>query len=214
QFATRLLGEALRDSKLQLQCGKFVGQLWTQKAWRDLFQNAGAEGAPPPPDTFSGVPLTPVVRALLGLYGNEALEWCLYAYFTRAGGVATGIGQAILASKFDGKAVVEAIGAVLTELEARPELYPGGIPGQVVTLLSKSFAARQTPDAHKHSTAKIGSLPFSRDQAATLIQTLLSTELSDDAPPNNDLENALAETAWLEADEALARALQQTPALD
>ena len=155
----------------------------------------------------------PIVKALLGLYGTEALEWCVYAYFTRTGRAATGIVQAIVESKFDGKALIEAVGAALTELEAEPELYPRGIPGKVVSLLSQSFAASSTSGHYKSATAKIGSLTFSRDQAATLIQALLSARLPDDMPPRDKLENALAETAWVEADEALARALQQTPTL-
>jgi hypothetical protein len=42
KFAARLL----RDSERQVECWKFVGQLCADKAWRPLFRNTGATGAP------------------------------------------------------------------------------------------------------------------------------------------------------------------------
>jgi hypothetical protein len=99
----------------------------------------------------------------------------------------------------------------LTELEPEPDFHRSGIPGKVASLLAQRLAAAPRPD--KSAVAKITSLTFSREQTATLIQVLLSSQLSADARPSGNLDHALAETAWIEADDALARALQQTPAL-
>ena len=82
---------------------------------------AGIESAPPSPRSFAGVPLTPIVHALLGLYGKDALAWCVYAYLTRTGSAATEIGDAIVAHALAFDAILEAIEAALTELEAEPD---------------------------------------------------------------------------------------------
>lgn len=217
EFAARLLRQAQGDTQRQVEGWKLVGALWADEAWREHLRAADVAGAPPSPLRFSGSPLTSIAQALLGLYGEDALAWCAYAYLVRTGPAATPIEQAILARALDVHAVIEAIGTALTELEADPTSYPSGIPGKVATLLLQCFAGTATPGQSKGAAAKIGSLTFNRDQAATLIQALLSarlpTQLPADAPAGNNLENALAETAWVEADEALARALQQTPAL-
>jgi hypothetical protein len=217
KFAARLLGEALRDTELQVECWNLVGQLWVHEAWQRHFRDAGVEGTPPSPRSFSKVTLAPIVQALLGLYGRDVLGWCVYACLISSGrpakGIEQAIEQAIVARAFGRKAVIEALGGALKELEAEPKGYPRGIPGKITSLLSQSFSTGSTSGHNRSATAKMGSLALSRDQAATLIQTLLSVKLPGGAPPRDNLENALAETAWVEADEALARALQQTPAL-
>ncbi len=213
-FAARLLTQAQGDTQRQVEGWKLVGALWADEAWRAPLRAAEVAGAPPSPHSFSGVPLTPIAQALLGLYGEDALEWCVYAYLVRTGPAATAIGEAIVTRALDVHAVIEAIGTALTELEADPTSYPSGIPGKVAGLLLQRFAGTSTPGQNKGAAAKIGALTFNREQAATLIQALLSARLPAAAPPASaNLENALAETAWVEADEALARALQQTPAL-
>jgi hypothetical protein len=54
---------------------------------------------------------------------------------------------------------------------------------------------------------------LTRVQVATLVQALLPAKPPDDMAAVGNLASALAETAWMDADEALARALQQTPRL-
>jgi hypothetical protein len=209
KFAARLL----RDSERQVECWKFVGQLYADKAWRGLFRNTGATGAPPSPRSFPGPQVTAIVQTLLGLDGKHALAWCIHAYLTRTGKTAEGIAQAIIAGAFGEKVFIEAIGAALKELEAKPKLYPRGITGKIASLLSRSFSTRSTPGRGTSVAALVGSVTLTRVHAATLIQALLSAKLPEDTPPADNLPSALAETAWIEADDALARALQQTPAL-
>jgi hypothetical protein len=211
EFAARLLSQAHGDSQRQIESWRLVGQLWAQEPWRAPFRAAGVESAPPSPKSFVNVPLAPIVEALLGLYGRDALAWCIYAYLTRSGPAALAISEAIVSYAFAVDAIVEAIEAALTELDAEPDSHPGGIPGKVASLLVRRIAAAPRPD--NSAVAKISSLTFSREQTAILVQALLAAQLSIGAAPSDDLDQALAETAWIEADDALARALQQTPAL-
>ena len=99
------------------------------------------ESAPPSPRSFAGMPLTPVVHAVLGLYCKDALAWCVYAYLTRTGSAATAIAEAIVAHALPVDAVLEAIEAALTELEAEPDVLPSGIPGKITSLLTQRLAA-------------------------------------------------------------------------
>jgi hypothetical protein len=121
------------------------GQLCADKAWRRLFRNTGATGAPPSPRSFPGPQVTAIVQTLLGLDGKHALAWCIHAYLTRTGKTAEGIAQAIIAGAFGEKVFIEAIGAALKKLEAEPKLYPRGITGKIASLLSRSFSTRSTP---------------------------------------------------------------------
>src|SRR5262245_32430196 len=216
EFAAGLLSQARgdsqrQDSQRQIESWRLVGQLWAQEPWRAPFRAAGVASAPPSPRSFVNVPLAPIVEALLGLYGKDALAWCIYAYLIRSGPAAAAISEAIVSYAFAVDAVVEAIEAALTELAPEPDFHRSGIPGKVASLLVRRLAAAPRPD--NSAVARISSLTFSREQAATLIQALLAAQLHADAPSSDSLDHALAETAWIEADDALARALQQTPAL-
>jgi hypothetical protein len=214
RFATRLLGEAPQDDpEVQVECWRLASQLWAYDAWRHPLRHAAAESSPPSPLNFSNAMLAPLVEALLGLYGKEALTWCVYAYLISSRQAAKRTEQAIVAGAFAGKAVIEAIGDSLKEIQAEPEPLPRGLPAKIARLLSQSLT--KVSGRSKSAAPKAGSLTLSGDQAAALIHALLSTKPADDAPKGSDnLENALAETAWVEADEALARALQHTPALN
>src|SRR5215831_5359931 len=96
-FAERLLGETSGETSRQIESWKLVGQLWAHEPWQPHLRAAGAESTPPSPRSFAGVPLTPLVHALLGLCGRDALAWCVYAYLTRTGSAATAIAEAIVA---------------------------------------------------------------------------------------------------------------------
>ena len=213
EFAARLLTQARGDSQRQIEGWKLVGQLWADEPWRAQLRAAGVESAPPSPRSFVNVPLAPIVQALLGLYGKDALAWCAYAYLIRSGPAAAAISEAIVGYAAPLDAIVEAIEAALTELEAEPDFHPAGIAGRVASLLAQRLAIAAAPPPNASAVAKIGALTFSREQAATLIQALITAQLRSDASPGDNLDHALAETAWIEADDALARALQQTPAL-
>jgi len=211
EFAARLLSAAGGETARQIQSWKLVGYLFAQEPWQAPLRAAGIESAPPSPRSFAGMPLTPIVHALLGLYGQDALAWCVYAYLTRTGSAATDIADVIVAHTLPVGAILEAIEASLTELEAEPDTQPSGIPGKIARLLTQRLAA--APHADNSAVARISSLIFNREQTATLIAAMLAAQLPADASPGDDLHHALAETAWIEADDALARALQQTPAL-
>jgi hypothetical protein len=140
------------------------------------------------------------------------LVWCINAFFTRTGQIAEGIVQVIIAGAFGDKAVIEAIGAALKEVQAERRPYPREIPTKVASLLSRTLSSTSISGRTK-SEAKGGSLMLTRVQVATLVQALLPAKPPDDMAAVGNLASALAETAWMEADEALARALQQTPRL-
>src|SRR5262249_13691928 len=147
EFAARLLGETSGETSRQIESWKLVGQLWAHEPWQPHLRAAGAESTPPSPRSFAGVPLTPLVHALLGLCGRDALAWCVYAYLTRTGSAATAIAEAIVAHALPVDATLEAIEAALTELEAEPDVPPSGIPGKITTLLTQRLAAAAAPRA-------------------------------------------------------------------
>src|SRR5262245_5655428 len=118
EIAARLLSAASEDTARQVESWKLVGYLLTQDPWPAHLRAAGVASAPPSPRSFAGVSLTPIVQALLGLYDKDALAWCVYAYLTRTGSAATDISEAIVAHPLAVGAILEAIGAALTELEA------------------------------------------------------------------------------------------------
>jgi hypothetical protein len=212
-FAARLLSAATGQMARQVESWKLVGCLFAQEPWQDHLRAAGSASAPPSPRSFAGVPLTPIVQALLGLYGKDALAWCVYAYLTRTGSAATDIRDVIATHPLAVDAVLEAIEAALTELEAEPDARPSGIPDKIAKLLALRFATTAAPNADNSAVARISTLNFSREQTAALIAAMLAAQLPADGSPGDNLHHALAETAWIEADDALARALQQTPAL-
>ncbi|MFL6574276.1 MAG: hypothetical protein ACJ8G4_21160, partial [Burkholderiales bacterium] len=213
EFAARLLSEASGETTRQVESWRLVGHLFAQEPWQAHLRGAGVASAPPSPRSFAGVPLTPIVHALLGLYGKDALAWSVYAYFTRTGSAATEIGDMIVAHTLAVGAILEAIEAALTEIEAEPEVHPSGIPGKIARLLTQRLATTAAPHADNSAVARISSIVFSREQTATLIAAMLAAQLPADSSPGDNLHHALAETAWIEADDALARALQQTPTL-
>jgi hypothetical protein len=114
QFAAGLLSAASGEMARQVESWKLVGSLFAQEPWQGPLRAAGIESAPPSPRSFACVPLTPIVHALLGLYGKDALAWCIYAYLTRTGSAATEIGDAIVAHALAFDAILEAIEAALT----------------------------------------------------------------------------------------------------
>jgi hypothetical protein len=213
KFAARLLGEALRHSERQVECWKLVAQLYAHDAWRRQFRIADADGTLPSPRSFSKIPLAPIVQAVLGLCGEHALDWCIGAYLTRTGPAAERIAQAIIAGAFKQKAIIGALGPALKDLEAERKVYDREIVRKIASLLSRSLSTRSSSGRDKSAAPKVGSITLTRAEAGTLIQALLSARSPDETPPDDNLGRDLAETAWMEADEALARALQQTPAL-
>src|SRR5262245_21252902 len=213
EFATRLLAAASGETARQAESWKLVGYLFAQEPWQAHLRAADTASAPPSPRSFAGVSLTPIVHALLGLYGKDALAWCVYAYLTRTGSAATDIADVIVAHALAVDAILEAIDAALTELEAEPDTQPSGIPGKIAKLLTQRLATTAAPHADNSAVARVSSLVFNRDQNAALIAAMLAAQLPAAGSTDDNLHQALAETAWIEADDALARALQQTPAL-
>src|SRR5437899_1285184 len=213
EFAARLLSAANGETARQVENWKLVGYLFAQEPWQAHLRAAGIAGAPPSPRSFGGVSLTPIVHALLGLYDKDALAWCVYAYLTRTGSAATDIADAIVAHALTLDAILQAIEAALTELAAEPDAQPSGIPGKIARLLTQRLATTAAPHTNNSAVARISSLLFNREQTAALIAAMLAAQLPADVSPGDNLHDAVAETAWIEADDALARALQQTPAL-
>jgi hypothetical protein len=219
EFATRLLSATGGETARQVESWKLVGYLFAQEPWQAHLRVAGNASAPPSPRSFAGASLTPIVQALLGLYGKDALAWCVYAYLTRTGQAATDIADVIVAHALPVDATLDAIDAALTELEAEPDPQPSGIPSKIAKLLTQRLAMTATPHANNSAVARVSSLLFNREQSTALIAALLAAQLPAgsslpaESSPGDDLNHALAETAWIEADDALARALQQTPAL-
>jgi hypothetical protein len=213
EFAARLLSAASGETARQVESWKLVGYLFAQEPWQAHLRTTGIDSAPPSPRSFAGVPLTPIVQALLGLYGKDALAWCVYAYLTRTGSAATDIGDAIVAHALAFDVMLEAIEAALTELEAEPDVQPSGIAGKIARLLTQRLTTTAALHAGNSAVARISSIAFSREHTTALIAAMLAAQLPADSSPGDNLHHALAETAWIEADDALARALQQTPAL-
>src|SRR5262245_51509148 len=155
EFAAGLLAAASGETARQVESWKLVGYLFAQEPWQAPLRAAGIESAPPSPRSFAGVSLAPIVHALLGLYGKDALAWCVYAYLTRTGSAATEIGDAIIAHALAFDAMLEAIEAALTELEAESDTQPSGIPTKIAKLLAQRLATTAAPHANKSAVARI-----------------------------------------------------------
>src|SRR5260370_30084797 len=105
------------------------------------------------------------------------------------------------------------MGPALRTIEVGGEQYPRGIPKSIASLFSRTFSTAASSSDSKTVGRAYGSLTLSRADVAMLIEILLSARAPDNLEPSDNLGSALAETAWTEADDGLARALQQTPAL-
>jgi hypothetical protein len=211
EFAARLLHRSLKISEHQVEYWKVVTRLWPQNAWQRHFRKAGVKGETPLPSRFSG-PLRPAMAAtLLGLYGKDALAWCLSAYLISAGPAAEEVAQTIIGGKFKQKALIEALRPTMTMIDAEGDSYPRGLSNKIIGLLSRrdDAPARQG----KTITRKHDSLVLSQINATMLVNIFLSERKTDRFVKDDNLASALAESAWIEADDGLARALQQTPAL-
>lgn len=211
KFAAQLLSCAVQVSDHQPEYWKLVAKFWTHDAWQRHLRNAAAKGEAPSPRGLSRPSLPPIVQALLGLYGRGALPWCLSTFLISTGKTAERIAQ-IITSEFKPKPIMEALGPALRKLDVDPEQRPHRLPERIAGLLSRMFSASSSRDS-KPPTKASKSLTLSRANVAALIETLLSAKSPDNLVQGDILISALAETAWVEADEGLARALQQTPAL-
>jgi hypothetical protein len=213
EFAARLLRHALKASEYQTEYWKIVTRLWPQNAWRLHLRKAGAKGDVPSPSRFSSLLRPVMARTLLGLYGKDVLAWCLSAFLISAGTAAEQVAQTIIGQKFKQRALIEAIRPALEMINAAGESYPRGLSSKIIGLLSRIDAAPATPRQPKTIMRVHDSLILTHINAKMLINIFLSEKKSDSFTKGDNLANALAETAWIEADDGLARALQQTPAL-
>lgn len=212
EFAARLLRGALKVSKYQTEYWKIVTRLWPENAWRTRLRKAGIKGEVPSPSRFS-TPSRPVIaQTLLGLYGKDALAWCLSAFLISARTGAEQVAQTIIGGKFKQKALIEGIRPALAMIDNAGESYPRELSSKIIRLLSR---IGDGPAASRRSKTVTGAhdLILSHVNATMLINIFLSEKKSDDVVKDDNLANALAETAWIEADDGLARALQQTPGL-
>ncbi len=219
EFAARLLRRAFKISEYQTEYWKVVTKLWPENVWQRHFRKAGTKGELPSPSRFSS-PLRPVMaRTLLGLYGKDALAWCLSAFLISAGTAAEQVAQTIIGGKLKQKALIETIRPALATINAAGEPYPRGLSSKIIDLLSRIDTAPAA--ARQPKTIKKGhvSLVLSHINATMFINVFMSEKSDNSVKDDNltnsgdNLANALAETAWIEADDGLARALQQTPAL-
>jgi hypothetical protein len=213
KFAVRLLSRAVQVSECQTEYWKVVARLWAYTVWRRHFRDAGVKGEPPSPLRFSSLSRPPIVQALLGLYGKGALPWCLCVFLISAGKTAEKIVEIIIGGKLKQKAIIDALQPAFRKIEATEASDPRALSSKITTLLSRigTSAARSQPPK---TIAKVNaSLILSRTHAASLIEILLSAKGPDSIVQGDRLTSALAETGWIDADDGLARAFQQTPAL-
>jgi hypothetical protein len=211
KFAARLLTGAMQTSDRQTEYWKLVARLWAHDFWRRHLRNAGIKGEPPPPHQFPKASLPPIIQAFVGLSGRSALPWCLSTFLASTGKNSEQIVQPIV-QEFTRKAIIEALGPVLRTLEIGRQ-YSDGLSGRIASLLSIIFSTAASSRGAKTATTARGSVTLKRIEASTVIEMLLSARATDNLVQSDNLRTALAETAWQEADDGLARALQQTPAL-
>ncbi len=187
-------------------------RLWPNNAWRTRLRKGGVKGEVPSPSRFSSPSRPIMAETLLGLYGKDALAWCLSAFLISAGTTAEQVAQTIIGGKFRQKALIEGIRPALAMIGTAGDSYPRGLSGKIIGLLSRIESGPATARRSKTAT-RTHDLILSHVNATMLINIFLSEQKSDDFVQGDNLANALAETAWIEADDGLARALQQTPGL-
>jgi hypothetical protein len=118
----------------------------------------------------------------------------------------------IIVSEFKQKTIIEALAPALRTLEVGGD-YSRGISETIANLLSRMFSTAASSSESKTAQRAYGALTLRRADVATIVEALLTARAPDNSVQSDSFGSALAETAWIEADDGLARALQQTPAL-
>jgi hypothetical protein len=230
RFAERLVTEAFSGGAHAAVCMRLVGHIGGDGAWATRLAANKTAGMPPSPNSLEPNELEPVGRGLVAISKEQALPWLAHAYIRLLPNSTSR--PAVEKLLFDNSPTPHALsGAVATAL-ARME--SGGKP------ITKAIAARSIDALEKFasqlglSKQQIGVSPLAQlanvstlADMGRLVGALIALQPASPAiirgngplespstqAPTQHAEATIAEAAWRQADDALARALQNIAAL-
>lgn len=223
RFAERLVKEAFSGAAHAAMCMSLIGHF--DSTWAAKFGASKLPGEPPSPNSLQPKELEPVGRALLAISKEQALPWLAHAYMRLLPNSTCrpAVEKLLLDNSPTPHALSEAIAIALGRIELGGRPITKAIAARSIDVLekyaSKLGASRLRPGVSplarlvKISTlADMGRLV----DALLVLQTASPAGTGDNGPveqPPPQPEDAVADAAWRQADDALARALQNTAAL-
>jgi hypothetical protein len=229
-FAERLAKEAFSSAAHAATCMGLVGRFSSDAAWAGKFEASKAAGQPPSPDDLEPKVLEPVGLGLLAISKEQALPWFAHAYLRLLPNSPSrpAIEKLLFDNSQTSHALFEAVATALIRIESGDKPITKAIAARSIDALSKY--------AFQHSTSKSRTevSPFARlakvstlADMGRLVDALLALQTASPSPagdngtierspvtqPPTQPEDAIADAAWRQADDALARALQNIAAL-
>src|SRR5258706_15335336 len=229
RFGNRLLSEALSGEAHAGTCLVLVGHLVNQTFWLAKLRSSDAAGCPPSPDQIPAAGVEAASRALCAIYPGEAVPWIALAYLTRKGSpkLRSSLQSILVEAASTPGALLEGLSRAAEALEAAGEKIPRSAIERSVAAIEASVAGDSTSRGQPtlNGIARLSGLA-SRTELVRLVTALsVLPSLGQGATVHGDAigapgdaaaprtEDVIGEAAWSQADEALARALQNAAAL-
>jgi hypothetical protein len=226
-FAKRLLEEAFSGQVHAVTCMSLVGQFSQDSFWADRFRSCNVTGYPPSPQQLRPKDVEPVGRALITVFPDAAIAWIALGYLTMKGAMAprAAVQKLLIEVAPAPDALFDALARALEAIEAEGQKVAKSVASRAIEAIV-AFTALRYPNAHQqspeNSIARLAGIA-TRSETIRLVAAFLSVsapiatvrtdkpELGNEASERAD--DVIAEAAWSQADDALARALQNAAAL-
>lgn len=229
-FAERLVTEAFSGGAHAAACMRLVGHIGADAAWAAKLAPNKMAGQPPSPNSLEPKELEPVGRGLLAISKEQALPWLAHAYIRL---LPNSISRpAVEKLLFDNSpsphALSDAVATALARMESGGKPITKAIAARSIDAL-ENFASRLDPSNQRTRVSPLARLAnvSSLADMARLVGALIALQpvspatIRGNAPlespstqaPTQHVEATIAEAAWRQADDALARALQNIAAL-
>jgi hypothetical protein len=228
-FAERLAKEAFSGAVHAATCMSLVGRFSTDAAWAGKFEASKAAGQPPSPDDLEPKLLEPVGLGLLAISKEQAAPWFAHAYLRLLPSSSSrpAIEKLLFDNSQTSHALFEAVATALTRIESGGKAITKAIAARSIDALSK-YAFQHggwKPRTEVNPLARLAKVSTLADMGR-LVDALLALQTASPASaggngtveplgtqPSTQPEDAIADAAWRQADDALARALQNIAVL-
>jgi hypothetical protein len=224
RFAERLVNKAFSGASHAATCMSLIGRLSSDAAWAEKFAANKAAGQPPSPNNLEPSQLEPVGRGLLAISKEQALPWLAHAYIRLLPNSPSrpAVEKLLFDNSPTPNAVTEAVATALTRMESGGKPITKAIASRSIDALQKYAsqlgASKQRTEVNPLARLAKASTLADMGRLVEALLTLATTGGNDgpvgsgpQGPP--DPEEAIADAAWRQADDALARALQNIAAL-
>ena len=209
QFAKRLLEESLGGQAHAATCMPIVAHLAKDRFWADKFRS-NVTGHPPAPDQLRPKDVEPVGCVLLILFPEAAaLGWIALGNLTMKGAspLRAAVQDLLVKAAPTANALFEALACALEAIEFNGQKVSGSIVSRAIEAIVAHVGLRHSKHSRPTEGSRLARLAIAakRTEITRLVAALLSIQSSSN--------EAIAEAAWTQADDALARALQNSAAL-